>query len=146
MLMAGQAAPNFNDLLATLDIRRGRNALIGLDERKRLEAELTDMRRKMATGGSGGAAPAGHKDVGGIAYAGRVLDGVPARELKSFSPEVRREYIQRQDTEQRIPGEQSGGGKVDPRKKIPLEPGPTGQLDPREESRRLYEQAYGRPV
>ena len=60
-----------------------------LDERKRLEAELTDMRRKMATGGSGGAADAGHKDVGGIAYAGRVLDGVPARELKSFADDLK---------------------------------------------------------
>ena len=59
-----------------------------LDERKRLEAELTDMRRKMATGGSG-AADAGHKDVGGIAFAGRVLDGVPARELKSFADDLK---------------------------------------------------------
>ena len=59
-----------------------------VDERKRLEAELTDMRRKMATGG-GGTADAGHKDVGGIAYAGRVLDGVPARELKSFADDLK---------------------------------------------------------
>ncbi len=60
-----------------------------LDDRKRLETELSDMRRKMATGGGNGAAEAGHKDIGGIAYAGRVLDGVPARELKSFADDLK---------------------------------------------------------
>jgi alanyl-tRNA synthetase len=62
-----------------------------LDERKRLETELSEMRRKMAIGGTGGAAEAGHKDVGGIAYAGRVLDGVPARELKSFADDLKKQ-------------------------------------------------------
>jgi alanyl-tRNA synthetase len=62
-----------------------------LDERKRLETELSEMRRKMATGSAGGPTEAGHKDVGGIAYAGRVLDGVPARELKSFADDLKQQ-------------------------------------------------------
>jgi alanyl-tRNA synthetase len=62
-----------------------------LDERKRLETELSEMRRKMATGGASGAAEAAHKDVGGIAFAGRVLDGVPARELKSFADDLKKQ-------------------------------------------------------
>ena len=59
-----------------------------LDERRRLERELADARRALATGGGGGAAQA-EEEVGGIRFAGRVLDGVPARELKSIADDLK---------------------------------------------------------
>jgi alanyl-tRNA synthetase len=52
-----------------------------LDERRRLERELSDMRRQLAAGGGGGPTA---KQVAGLSYAARKLDGVPPRELKSM--------------------------------------------------------------
>ncbi|OFX11231.1 MAG: hypothetical protein A2516_00105 [Alphaproteobacteria bacterium RIFOXYD12_FULL_60_8] len=53
-----------------------------LEERRKLERELADTRKKLATGGSGGAAT---KTVNGMAFAGQVLDGVPAKDLKGMA-------------------------------------------------------------
>ena len=66
-----------------------------LDERKKLEREVTDLRRKLATGG-GGAETAGGGggdviDIGGIKYAPRKLDGMPAKELKSMADEIKKQ-------------------------------------------------------
>jgi len=53
-----------------------------LEERRRLERELSELRKKLATGaGAGGAAPE-IADVGGIKFIGRAVDGVPPRDLK----------------------------------------------------------------
>ena len=54
-----------------------------VEERKRLERELTDARMRLATGGS--AEDSGVKDVGGVKLATRLLDGVPAKELKAMA-------------------------------------------------------------
>ena len=63
-----------------------------LDEKRKLERELSDVRRRLAVGGAG-AKDAGDgglfKDVGGIKYAGRKLDGVPAKELKSLADDLK---------------------------------------------------------
>jgi alanyl-tRNA synthetase len=61
-----------------------------LDDRKKLETELSDTRRKLATGG-GGEADAGIKDVGGIAFAARALEGIPAKELKSLADDLKKQ-------------------------------------------------------
>jgi alanyl-tRNA synthetase len=66
-----------------------------VEERKRLERELADLRRKLATGGGMGAgAAAGEpqlaKTVAGVRFAGRRLEGVPARELKAMVDELKR--------------------------------------------------------
>jgi len=61
-----------------------------VEERRRLETELSETRRKLATGGGGGAA-AGPKDVAGIAFAGRAVADVPARELKSLADDLKRQ-------------------------------------------------------
>ncbi len=61
-----------------------------LEDRKRLETELSDLRRKMATGG-GGSAEAGHKEVGGIKFIRRELEGVPPRELKSLADDLKKQ-------------------------------------------------------
>ncbi len=59
-----------------------------VEERRRLERELADTRRRLAAGGSGDAAPA-NKTVGGVTFAGRVLDGVPARDLKGMADDLK---------------------------------------------------------
>ncbi|WP_135079357.1 alanine--tRNA ligase [Terasakiella sp. SH-1] len=58
-----------------------------LDERKKMEREISDLRKKLATGG--GAATSEVKDVNGIKYLGKVLDGIPGKELKSMVDEMK---------------------------------------------------------
>jgi alanyl-tRNA synthetase len=60
-----------------------------LEERRRLERELTELRRQLATGGA--SAGAAVKEVGGIRFSPRLLDGVPARELKSLADELKKQ-------------------------------------------------------
>jgi alanyl-tRNA synthetase len=54
-----------------------------MDERKRLERELTEARKKLALGG-GGAGGDESRDVGGIKYLGKVVSGVQPRDLKGL--------------------------------------------------------------
>ena len=59
-----------------------------IDERRRLERELADLRRSLA---SAGPAPrAAEKRIGEIAFESRVVDGVPGRELKSLADDLKR--------------------------------------------------------
>ncbi len=52
-----------------------------LHERRAMERELAELRRKLAEGG-GGAAPPEVQDVNGVPYATRLLEDIPAKELK----------------------------------------------------------------
>ncbi len=52
-----------------------------LQERRAMEREMSDLRRKLAEGGSGTAAPE-VRDVNGMSMATRLLEDVPAKELK----------------------------------------------------------------
>jgi alanyl-tRNA synthetase len=52
-----------------------------LEERKKLERELAEARRKLATGG-GGESGGEAKEVGGVKYIARLLDGTPPKDLK----------------------------------------------------------------
>jgi len=61
-----------------------------LDERRKLERELAEARRRMATGGGAGA-PAAVKDVAGVKFQARLLDGVPAKELKSLADDLKKQ-------------------------------------------------------
>ncbi|MBI3451788.1 MAG: alanine--tRNA ligase [Rhodospirillales bacterium] len=61
-----------------------------VEERRKLERELADARRALASGGSGTAAGPVAEDVGGIKFAGRKLDNVPARELKAMADEIKK--------------------------------------------------------
>jgi alanyl-tRNA synthetase len=58
------------------------------EERRRLERELADARRALASAGP--AVDGGQKRVGAIAFDGRVIDGVPGRELRSLADDLKR--------------------------------------------------------
>ena len=59
-----------------------------VDERRRLERELAEARRALASAGP--AAKPVAKQLGEILFDGRVVDGVPGRELKSLADEMKR--------------------------------------------------------
>ncbi|MFC7455021.1 alanine--tRNA ligase [Insolitispirillum peregrinum] len=62
------------------------------DEKRRLERELAETRKKLALAGTGAAgSDSGSKTVGGVAFSGRVLDGVPAKELKGMADEIKKQ-------------------------------------------------------
>ncbi|GAB4366581.1 MAG: alanine--tRNA ligase [Kiloniellaceae bacterium] len=60
-----------------------------LDERKRLEREMGELRRKLATGG---AAANGEdvREVAGLKFASKVLDGIPAKDLKPLADDLKK--------------------------------------------------------
>ncbi|WP_102959141.1 alanine--tRNA ligase [Mangrovicella endophytica] len=59
-----------------------------VEERRRLERELADARRKLALAGPAGGGDAGAKTVNGVSFLGRVLDGVPGKDLKGMVDEA----------------------------------------------------------
>ena len=61
-----------------------------LEERRRLERELAEARRLIASGG-GSAPRVAAKDLGGVKFAGRTVDNLPAKELKSLADDMKKE-------------------------------------------------------
>ena len=59
-----------------------------IDDRRRLEQELTETRRKLATGERSEDAI---KTIGNIAFAGKTLEGVPAKELRGAADAIKSE-------------------------------------------------------
>ena len=55
------------------------------DEKKRLERELADTRKKLATGGGGAA----REDVAGVGFIAQSMDDIPAKELKGMADELK---------------------------------------------------------
>ena len=54
-----------------------------LDERKKLERELAEAKKALALGGGGGAAAeSADEEIGGVKFAGQVIDGLEAKELR----------------------------------------------------------------
>ena len=66
-----------------------------LSERKKLEREVSDLRKKLATAGSGGdtdgAAQSATKNINGIPFAARVLHDIPPKELKPMADELKKQ-------------------------------------------------------
>jgi alanyl-tRNA synthetase len=60
-----------------------------LDDKKRLEKDLADMRRKLAAGGVSSASAPEVKDIGGVQFTSRVLDGMPAGDLKPLADDLK---------------------------------------------------------
>ena len=62
-----------------------------LEERRRLQRELKEAQKRLATGGGNGAAAPEARDVGGVAFLGRVLEDIPPRDLKPMADELKRQ-------------------------------------------------------
>jgi alanyl-tRNA synthetase len=61
-----------------------------IEERRRLERELTEARKRLATG-SGKEHGSSVKDVAGVKFATRLLDDVPAKELKGMADALKQQ-------------------------------------------------------
>ena len=59
-----------------------------IEEKKKLEQELTALRRKLATGGAGDSGPSA-KDINGVKFIGKVLEDVPAKDLKPMADDLK---------------------------------------------------------
>ncbi len=64
-----------------------------LEDRRKLEREAADLRRKLAAGGDEGGTAPEVKMVGGHAFIGRSLAGVPARELKAMADALKAQVV-----------------------------------------------------
>jgi alanyl-tRNA synthetase len=62
-----------------------------MEERKRLERELADARRKLAMGGGARAADGGVRQVGDVKLFARAVSGIEVKDLKSLADEAKRE-------------------------------------------------------
>ena len=60
-------------------------------DRKRLEREVADLKRKLALAGPASGGAAGPEDVGGTAFVGRVLDGVDGKGLRPVIEDFRKQ-------------------------------------------------------
>ncbi|MBF5094311.1 alanine--tRNA ligase [Azospirillum sp. INR13] len=63
-----------------------------VEERRRMERELAELRRQVAMGG-GAKAEGGNeaKDVAGVKFAARVVEGLPAKDLKPMADELKKQ-------------------------------------------------------
>jgi alanyl-tRNA synthetase len=61
-----------------------------VEDRKRLERELLEARKQLASGGGSGGAPAA-QDIAGIKFLARRLEGVPASELKGMVDQMKKD-------------------------------------------------------
>ncbi|MSO70457.1 MAG: alanine--tRNA ligase [Alphaproteobacteria bacterium] len=65
-----------------------------IEERKRLERELAEARKKLALGGGASSGPAASPaavEINGIRYSSRRLEGIPAKELRGIVDQLKRE-------------------------------------------------------
>lgn len=60
-----------------------------VDDRRRLERELAEAKKALALGGGAGAAPAGPETVGGVNFAGQVVDGLDPKGLRGAVDDVK---------------------------------------------------------
>ena len=59
-----------------------------IDERKKLDRELSDARKKLAMGGGSGEAPA-FAEIGGVKYLGKAVTGVEMKDLKALADDAK---------------------------------------------------------
>lgn len=60
-----------------------------LEDRKKLERELSDTRKKLASGG--GAAGAEAKEINGVKVQAQVLEGIPPKDLKPMADDIKKQ-------------------------------------------------------
>ncbi len=61
-----------------------------VEERKKLERELSDARRKLATGGGGGEAEE-VREINGTRFIGRIVEDIAARDLKGLADDLKKQ-------------------------------------------------------
>ncbi len=62
-----------------------------VEERRKLERQVEDLRRKLATGGGNGAGAGPQaREVGGVSFVSRLLEEVPPKELKPMADEIKK--------------------------------------------------------
>ena len=94
--LAGEAARNYLDeqdrrvvaaaaLLRTAPGEVVQRIATLVEERKRLERELSEARRQLAMGASANSATADISEVAGVKFMGRVVAGIEAKDLKSLA-------------------------------------------------------------
>ena len=76
-------------LLRTPEADAPKRVGVLIDERRKLERELTDARKKLAMAGDGGGAAAPVSEIGGVKYFGRAVNGVEMKDLKALATEAR---------------------------------------------------------
>jgi len=62
-----------------------------IEERKKLENEVSALRKKIATGGTGGSEGNSTKKIGDITFAPRVLEDFPAKDLKPMADDLKKQ-------------------------------------------------------
>ncbi|NNC73513.1 MAG: alanine--tRNA ligase, partial [Sphingomonadaceae bacterium] len=78
------------DILKTTPQESAARVAILQDERRRLEAELADAKKALAMGGGGtGEAEPGIETIDGHAFSGRVVEGLPPKELRGLIDEAK---------------------------------------------------------
>ena len=85
--LAEQALREIADLLNVPAAEAPDRIVALIDERRRLERELAETRRRLAAGGVAEAVEI--KDVKGIKFSPRVLDGMPPKDLKGLADDVK---------------------------------------------------------
>jgi alanyl-tRNA synthetase len=60
-----------------------------VEERRKLERELAEARKALALGGGNGAAPSADEEIGGVKFAGQVLEGMNPKELRGLLDETK---------------------------------------------------------
>jgi alanyl-tRNA synthetase len=79
------------ELKAPLDELPGRIAQV-LDERRKLERELSDAKKRLAMGGGGKADAAdGVRTVGDVKFLGRAVEGIDLKDLRSLADEGKKQ-------------------------------------------------------
>ena len=82
------------ELKTTLDDMPARVAAL-IEERKKLERDLAEARKKLAMGGSGGAGAASDiRTVGNVRFLGRAVQGIEMRDLKSLADDGKKQVGQ----------------------------------------------------
>jgi alanyl-tRNA synthetase len=83
-----------NELRTSLDDVPARIAAL-MDERKKLEREVSDARKKLAMGGgasaSNGSGPAGVREVGDVKLMARAVEGIEMKDLKSLADDGKKQ-------------------------------------------------------
>ncbi|WP_207459453.1 alanine--tRNA ligase [Azospirillum sp. SYSU D00513] len=63
-----------------------------VEERRRMERELAELRRQVALGGGGPGHGGGEtKDIGGVTFVARVMEGLSAKDLKPMADELKKQ-------------------------------------------------------